>query len=195
MARALSNEKRQLIISRATELFAERGFAATSVADIARVAGVPVGSIYTYFSNKEDPIRAIVEEGWSDLRDRLIATIGATDEPKARVRTLLDTFMPELLSDLDFITILLSEGIEYTRIEEKIEELTRALDDALRPVANQSPGLAGFTKTDLQVSLMVYVLGALDAVRISRSTSLGITAQDVLAFLRRTIRNGLGVDV
>lgn len=180
---------------RATELFAERGFAATSVADIARVAEVPVGSIYTYFSNKEDLIRAIVEEGWADLRDRLVVAMEAASEPEDRVRVLLDTFMPELLSDLDFITILLSEGIEYTRIEEKVEELTRALDLVLKPVTKRSPGLAGFTKTDIQVSIMVYVLGALDAVRISRSTRLGVTAQDVLVFLRQTIRNGLGVDV
>ena len=195
MARALSNEKRQQIMLRATELFAERGFAATSVADIARVAEVPVGSIYTYFSNKEDLIRAIVEEGWADLRDRLVVAMEAASEPEDRVRVLLDTFMPELLSDLDFITILLSEGIEYTRIEEKVEELTRALDLVLKPVTKRSPGLAGFTKTDIQVSIMVYVLGALDAVRISRSTRLGVTAQDVLVFLRQTIRNGLGVDV
>ena len=173
----------------------KRGFAGTSVADIARDANLPVGSIYTYFANKEDLIRAIVEEGWSDLRDRLVAALATTNESDERVRLLLDTFMPELLKDLDFITILLAEGIEYTRIEEKIDELTSALDGALAPVASRSPGLTGFTKTDLKAALMVYVLGVLDAVRISRSASIGVTAQDVLAFLRRTIRNGLGVDV
>lgn len=195
MPRALSTEKRQLIMSHATRLFAERGFASTSVADIARVAEVPVGSIYTYFDNKEELVRAIVEEGWTDLRDRLKSGFSATSDPKERIRLLLDTFLPEMLADLDFITILLSEGLVYTRLEEKIEELTSMLQLALVPIARESRGLAGFGKTDLQVALMVYFLGVLDAVRISRSASIGVTSRDVLAFLRRTIQNGLGVDL
>lgn len=195
MARALSNEKRQVILENSKRLFAERGFAGTSVADIARVAEVPVGSIYTYFDGKEELIRAIIDEGWSELRDRLQESLEQAATPEERITQLLELFMPGLINDIDFITILLSEGIGYTKVEEKIEELADLVSAILAPVAKDASSLRGFTNRDMEAALMVYFLGVLDAVRICQATSLGVTSADVLAFLRKTIQNGLGVSV
>jgi AcrR family transcriptional regulator len=193
MARALSNEKRQVIIETAKRLFAEGGFMATSVADIARAAEIPVGSIYTYFDSKEKLIRSIVDEGWEDLKNRLVGALAAAETPEQRFKLLVDTFLPELLGDLDFITILLTEGIGYTRIEEKTQELTSILSTVLGPVSRDAPGLSKLSETDVEVALLVYFLGVLGAVRITKAADLSVTSSDVLQFLRTTIQNGLGV--
>ena len=193
MARALSNEKRQAIIDTSKRLFAKNGFMATSVADVARAAEIPVGSIYTYFSGKEELIRSIVDEGWDDLRGRLAESFGTVESPEERLKLLLDTFLPELLGDLDFITILLSEGIGYTRIEEKTQELSSLISTVIGPIMRDAPGLSEFSETDMEAALLVYFLGVLGAVRITRAAKLSVTSEDVLAFLRSTIRNGLGV--
>ena len=195
MARALSNEKRIMIVETSKRLFAERGFAATSVADIARIAELPVGSIYTYFSSKEGLIRAIVDEGWADFRSRLQESFATTESPEEMFRLLLDTFLPELLADLDFITILLTEGIVYTRIEKKAQELSSLISSILAPIIHQAPSLKDFTPTDMEAALLVYFLGVLGAVRIAKAANLSITSSDVLAFLRLSIRNGLGVAI
>lgn len=195
MARALSNEKRNTIVETSKRLFAERGFAATSVADIARIAELPVGSIYTYFSSKEGLIRAIVDEGWADFRSRLQESFATTESPEEMFRLLLDTFLPELLADLDFITILLTEGVAYTRIEEKAQELSAFVSSLFTPITPQAPSLKDFTPTDMEAALLVYFLGVLGAVRIAKVANLSITSADVLAFLRLSIRNGLGVAI
>ena len=195
MARALSNEKRNTIIETAKRLFAEGGFAATSVADIARVAELPVGSIYTYFSSKEELIRSIVDDGWADFRSRLRESFATTESPEEIFRLLLDTFLPELLDDLDFITILLTEGIVYTRIEEKAQELSAIISSVFAPITRQAPSLKDFTKKDMEAALLVYFLGVLGAVRIAKAANLSTTSADVLAFLRLSIRNGLGVAI
>jgi len=195
MARALSNEKRIVIVETAKRLFAEQGFAATSVADIARIAELPVGSIYTYFSSKEGLIRAIVDEGWADFRSRLQESFATTESPEEMFGLLLDVFLPELLADLDFITILLTEGIVYTRIEEKAQELTVLISSIFTPIISQAPSLKDFTPTDMEAALLVYFLGVLGAVRIAKAANLSITSSDVLAFLRLSIRNGLGVAI
>jgi len=44
------------------EVFAERGFAATKLADVARKAGVTKGTIYLYFENKEALFKALIRE-------------------------------------------------------------------------------------------------------------------------------------
>lgn len=177
----------------AKRLFAERGFGATSVSDIAGAADIPVGSIYTYFSSKEDLIRAIVEEGWADLKQRIESAFSAAPDSEARLRVLVDKFLPELLTDVDFIQILLTEGVAYTRIEEKTAELTSLISGVLGPLLPDADGVTNFSKEDMKAALFVYFLGVLGAVRLGKTTDLEITSADLLAFLRKSIQSGLGV--
>lgn len=51
------------IVAAALEVFAEKGFAAARLEDIAKRAGVSKGAIYLYFATKEDIFRAVVEQG------------------------------------------------------------------------------------------------------------------------------------
>ena len=47
-------DKRQAILTAARELFASQGYEETTIAEIARAAGVAVGTVYLYFQNKHD---------------------------------------------------------------------------------------------------------------------------------------------
>lgn len=47
----------------ALEMFAEKGFAATRLDDVAARAGVSKGTVYLYFDSKEDLFKAVVHEG------------------------------------------------------------------------------------------------------------------------------------
>ncbi len=50
------------LISAALELFAQRGFAATRLEEVAAKAGVSKATVYLYFKNKEDLFEAVVRE-------------------------------------------------------------------------------------------------------------------------------------
>ncbi len=50
------------IITAALEVFADRGFAATKLEDVARKAGVTKGTIYLYFANKEALFKALIRQ-------------------------------------------------------------------------------------------------------------------------------------
>src|SRR5260370_7750478 len=50
------------ILTAALELFVERGFTATKLADVARRAGVTKGTVYLYFDGKEALLKAIVRQ-------------------------------------------------------------------------------------------------------------------------------------
>lgn len=65
------------IVAAALGLFAERGFAATRLEDVARRAGVSKGTIYLYFESKEDLFRAIVRENVLPRIDGMERMIGA----------------------------------------------------------------------------------------------------------------------
>ena len=50
------------IVTAALEVFAEKGFAAAKLEDIAARAGVSKGALYLYFDTKDDLFRAVVQE-------------------------------------------------------------------------------------------------------------------------------------
>lgn len=64
-----SRRAREALLGAALQLFAERGFEATSIEDIASSAGVAVGGFYLHFRSKRQALLV--------LMDRLLAELGA----------------------------------------------------------------------------------------------------------------------
>jgi AcrR family transcriptional regulator len=97
-ASALSRTERrrrdsvERVLAAATELFAERGFAETSMAAIAEAADVSVGTLYNLFENKDALYLELVRGEAQLFRDRLLPVLGAGGET-ARV---LDRFIEKL---------------------------------------------------------------------------------------------------
>jgi len=56
-----------LILDAAENLFAERGFDATSLRDIAGAVGIRVPSLYNHFGNKDELYRAVLARAWKPL--------------------------------------------------------------------------------------------------------------------------------
>jgi len=50
------------IVAAALDVFVERGFAATTLAEVARRAGVTKGTVYLYFDSKDALLKAVVRE-------------------------------------------------------------------------------------------------------------------------------------
>jgi len=63
----IREEKKQLIINTALELFAAKGFHGTSISMIAEAAGISKGLIYNYFSSKEELVIELMKAGFLDL--------------------------------------------------------------------------------------------------------------------------------
>jgi AcrR family transcriptional regulator len=73
------------ICTAALEVFAEKGFAAAKLDEIARRAGVSKGTLYLYFKDKEDLFRAVVRDAIAPNVQAITATVAALDAPFAQV--------------------------------------------------------------------------------------------------------------
>lgn len=75
----ISSEKRRRILSVATREFANKGFENANINNIAKQAGVSVGSLYKYFSTKQDLFLMTVHMGVSSLEQTLINYMRSDD--------------------------------------------------------------------------------------------------------------------
>ena len=83
--------RRERLLESALELFAERGYAGTSVKAIAERAGVSQGLLYVHFADKQALLAALFEKGMSDVRSTLVSdTADSTLSGVGRLATLLD---------------------------------------------------------------------------------------------------------
>jgi AcrR family transcriptional regulator len=73
------------IVRAALDVFAEKGFAAARLDDIARQAGVSKGALYLYFETKEDLFRAVVRKAMIPNLDRIEAFASQADAPFADI--------------------------------------------------------------------------------------------------------------
>ena len=81
--------KREQLVAAACELFHRQGVAATTLADIADRAAVPLGNVYYYFKAKDDIVAAVVEARSRDFQDLAAGLEQRHRSPKARLRALV----------------------------------------------------------------------------------------------------------
>jgi TetR/AcrR family acrAB operon transcriptional repressor len=95
-------ETRGALIDAALVVFSERGYAASTLDEIAKKASVTRGAVYHHFADKAAIYVAAVKERWSDAFAPLLATLHARDEqtePLARVRNFLERYCRALETD------------------------------------------------------------------------------------------------
>jgi AcrR family transcriptional regulator len=79
LRRAVSEEdkerRRRQILSAAQQVFAARGYHETTVADVARGAGLSYGVVYWYFESKDDLFQALMTEEEAALRAHIASAV------------------------------------------------------------------------------------------------------------------------
>ncbi|MEO0921007.1 MAG: helix-turn-helix domain-containing protein [Pseudomonadota bacterium] len=91
MAKAASSmskgqARREALTLAAAELFWRRGFDATSIADVAKAAEVPVGNVYYYFKTKADIANAVAQLFVQQTEALIVEVEAEAKSPREAVR-------------------------------------------------------------------------------------------------------------
>ncbi len=105
----LKEKRRRQIIHAATQVFAERGFHAANVSDVAAQAGVSQGTIYWYFESKEALFAAVLEQATLETTEPLLA-LGKQQEgdPLSRIMHVIRQFLAQIQSPPDSFRLLVN---------------------------------------------------------------------------------------
>ena len=109
-------DRPQEITEAAFEAFAEKGYSATKVADVAKRAGVSKGLMYLYFKTKEDLFKAVVKSVVIRRVDRLIENVETTElSSEDFIRGPLQSFLQQIPASpvAVVIRLLVSEGRKH----------------------------------------------------------------------------------
>jgi len=110
MMEHLNQKKRREILEAALKLFSEHGFERTSVATIAVRANVGKGTVYLYFSNKEEILMAIVETGLTELIG-LFKKLTQSGSYSEQLQKLVTANLKFIDDNRDFYHILLQKRV------------------------------------------------------------------------------------
>ncbi len=106
--------RKQEIIQAALECFAERGFEAVSMSDIAKYVGVSKGTLYLYVDSKQELILAAARFWVELVKQRLPETMDQHLDPETRLRGLLEQSTKGFLEDPRIVRLFL--GIVQTAL-------------------------------------------------------------------------------
>ena len=100
--------RRDALIRASAQLFREKGFNATTVRDIAAAVGMRSGSPFYHFGNKEEILKAVMEEGLRQGYERSTAALAQASTPSEQFRALVRTHYGILHDEgSEFIAVLL----------------------------------------------------------------------------------------
>ena len=113
--------RRQAILDAALAVFAERGYEAARLDDVAARAGVAKGTLYLYFKDKEALFEALIRSAIDPIVERLQTVAAVPDLPLSQIlEVLFSVFQTEVLGTNRklLIRLIIAEGPRFPAIAE-----------------------------------------------------------------------------
>ena len=160
-----SEGTRRRILDAAAYLFRRKGYAATSLRDIAGRSHMISGSIYYHFGSKEEILDAVLQEGISALHSavkKAVDALPASSTPRERIEVAVHAHLKALLGQGDYIR---ANATEFERAQKAIRnrnlELRHSYAAYWRAMFDEARA-AGQIRGDVDLRLLrLFLLGAL----------------------------------
>lgn len=167
MARRSDSAKRAILVEKALEAFADRGFRGTTIKRIAGRAGIAPGSVYTYFKDKDALFRSTLDEGWRAFLASLDELAGSRGPFARTIDRLLDAGFAELARRLPLVRGLAFEARRGEFLRAKIAELCLRVERIFVAARSQGTLRPADNPTAWRAMLRVIVSGILFSAAVA----------------------------
>jgi len=139
----------------AARLFAERGYAGTSMRDIAVEVKMLPGSMYYHFASKEELLVAVYRAGVTELQTATATAMAAASEPWARLEALCAAHLETVMRDSDYAHVLIRVmPDDIPAAAERLRELRDSYEAVFRDAIAQLPLPARSDRRALRLMLI-----------------------------------------
>lgn len=130
---ARQDNRRAQLLDAAAKLFAERGFHATSMRDIAKTVGMLSGSIYYHFESKDEMLLAVYEEGLRRVTEMVEAAVAQQSDSWQRLEAACAAHLQALIAHRDYTQVMIRTlPDEAGAAGPRVRELRRDYDARFR---------------------------------------------------------------
>jgi TetR/AcrR family transcriptional regulator, fatty acid metabolism regulator protein len=161
-------DKRDRILQAAVRVFAQSGFHATRVSEVAKAAGVADGTIYLYFKSKEELLVSLFEDRVEKLLAFMRDELPKQPNAPARLRAVIDMQLGLLEGERELaevITIILRQSTRL--MKEFAAPRFVAYLDAIAKIVSEGQA-AGDFRHDVSPHLAARaIFGALDGITLT----------------------------
>jgi TetR/AcrR family acrAB operon transcriptional repressor len=159
---------REKLLATALIVFGERGYAGTSLEDIAEAAGVTKGSIFPHFGSKAGIYTTLVAESSRRYVDLLREICAGDGSPRETLRRILIT--PLILAD---------EDAHFRAVQELMILKTAVSPDLADGMAQKVQGIRGFLGTLAEIAQVGIQAGELRQDVEPRDIAASLFAQQI----------------
>ena len=97
------------ILSHATEVFCEKGYAGASMRDLSRASGMSLAGLYHYFGSKERLLYLIQKHTFSTIVEKLKARLEDVTDPSERLRIFIQNHLEYFVTNQGGLKVLAHE--------------------------------------------------------------------------------------
>jgi AcrR family transcriptional regulator len=133
--RNLSDHKKNEIIKAAGRVFPKKGFHKTLMDNVANEAGIGKGTIYRYFSNKEDLFFSVLEDATDHLTTGLQSVVDKKNAPDACIVEMMKTMADFMVKSRPLFSLM--HEIEGRVIMKRANNIKAHNQKAINLLANQ----------------------------------------------------------
>lgn len=160
------DQTRERILIVASRMFGKYGFRKTTVDEIARTAHKAKGSVYYYFTSKEDLFLAVVNQEISVLKTGLARIITDNQDATGMIRNYLVSRMILMKDAVNYHESLKADFMEdFSFLNDRRQEFTRFEIDLMKAILDRGVRENKFRIRDTQATAQVIVL-AVKAIEI-----------------------------
>lgn len=138
-------ERRDAIVEKAAQLYAERGFLGASLSDLATACNTSKSLIYHYYPSKEDILFDVMASHLSTIEEALAEALASTGAAVDKLRDLTHAFMRRYVGAAARHKVLLNElgNLPEARRRQIVERQRRIVDSIETILQQIQPGLKG----------------------------------------------------
>jgi TetR/AcrR family transcriptional regulator, fatty acid metabolism regulator protein len=151
------------ILEAAKSAFSEKGYEATSIADIARIAQISDGLVYRYFRNKRELLYEVLKKFYERILLDLETQVFNHDLFPSRLEVLIRRHLQVFVSDTDLCRLFISEVRTASDYEgSPIQELNRLYTSVLIRIVKDAVKAGGVTSDVNPKLLRDVIFGAIE---------------------------------
>lgn len=191
-------EREDLILRAAADLFLERGYHDTSMEDIAARVGIAKGTVYLHFTSKEDLALAFVTQGARRFASTLDTILASDETPHAKLEAIFDRTFSAMGEGISQVMSTIFRNPEIVaRMRERHDDMSAVWREPVRrlsEVLNEGKARGEFDP-DMPTPVMVNLLMSLIARhRWESQTAPDIPPAEVARLVKRFFFKGIAPD-